>query len=132
MPLCSHSLSRVVDDACFSVLLDSAPDVHSRALALSSAILHAGDWLNVIPSSSLGLHLLDCEFRPCLQYWLGFGCLRTGSSAQFAMLWRIPFGITMLIVEATGTESFDTMPSEMQSSQQLSLQLLRLGGRCLP
>ena len=25
----------------------------------------------MVPSSALGLHLLDCEFRPCLQYWLG-------------------------------------------------------------
>ena len=64
--LCSHSLSRVVDDACFSALLDSTPHVRSRAIALLSAILHTGDWLNVVPSSSLGLHLLDCEFRPCL------------------------------------------------------------------
>ena len=38
---------------------------------LSSAIHHAGDWLNVIPSPSLGLHLHDREFCFCLQYWLG-------------------------------------------------------------
>ena len=44
---------------------------HSRALALSCAIPHAGDWFNVIPSSALVLHLLDSEFRPCLQYWQG-------------------------------------------------------------
>ena len=67
----SHSLSHAVDEASYSLLLDSSPDVHSRALALSSTISHAGDWLNVVPSTALGLHLLDCEFRLCLRYWLG-------------------------------------------------------------
>ena len=47
-----------------------APDTHLSALALSSAIPRAGDWVSVIPSSTLGLHLLDQEFCPCLQYWL--------------------------------------------------------------
>ena len=42
-----------------------------KALAQSSAIRHAGDWLNVIPSSALGLHMFDQEFRLCLRYWLG-------------------------------------------------------------
>ena len=32
---------------------------------------HAGDWLNVVPSPALGLHLQDREFRLCLGYWLG-------------------------------------------------------------
>ena len=58
----SHSLFRAVDEASYSLLLDSSLDVRSRALALSSAISHAGDWLNVVPSTALGLHLLDCEF----------------------------------------------------------------------
>ena len=31
----------------------------------------AGDWLQVIPSPSLGLHLHDREFRCCLRYRLG-------------------------------------------------------------
>ena len=39
--------------------------------ALSTAIPHAGDWLNVVPSRALGLHLQDWEFRVSLQYWLG-------------------------------------------------------------
>ena len=43
----------------------------ARALALSSALPHAGNWLNGIPSSTLGLHLQDQEFRYCLRYWLG-------------------------------------------------------------
>ena len=40
-------------------------------MALSSALPHAGNWLNGIPSSTLGLHLQDQEFRCCLRYWLG-------------------------------------------------------------
>ena len=69
--LIQHSLSRAIDQASFDALMASAPDTRSRALALSSAIHHAGDWLDVIPSPSLGLHLQDREFRFCLQYWLG-------------------------------------------------------------
>ena len=71
VPLIQHCLSRAIDQASFDALLASAPDTRSRALALSSAIHHAGNWLNVIPSPSLGLHLQDREFRFCLQYWLG-------------------------------------------------------------
>ena len=48
--------------------LRSAP-VHY--IALSSGLPHAGDWLNVVPSSPLGLHIHDKEFRSCLCYWLG-------------------------------------------------------------
>ena len=51
-------------------ILSSAPDVRSRALVLSSALPHAGDWLNVVPSTSLDLHLHDKEFRFSLRYWL--------------------------------------------------------------
>ncbi len=64
-------LSHVVDEACFQQLLDSAPTCRSRALALSSSLPHAGDWLNIILSTTLGLHLHDREFRCCLRYWLG-------------------------------------------------------------
>ena len=42
---------------------------HSH-LVLSSSLSHSGDWLSVVPSSTLGLHLQDREFRPYLQYWL--------------------------------------------------------------
>ena len=71
VPLRQRPLSRSIDEAVFTSLCESAPDTRSRALALSSSLPHAGDWLNAIPSSSLGLHLQDKEFRLCLQYWLG-------------------------------------------------------------
>ena len=69
IPLFQHCLSHAIDEASFSALVDTAPDARSKALALSSAIPHAGDWLNVVPSSALGLCLQDQEFRLCLQYW---------------------------------------------------------------
>ena len=69
--LTQHSLSRAIDEASFDALLASAPNLCSSTLALSSAIRHAGDWLNVVPSPALGLHLHDQEFHFCLLYWLG-------------------------------------------------------------
>ena len=71
VPLSQHSLSRAIDEASFADLLATAANPRSKVLALSTSIRHAGDWLNVVPSSALGLHLLDREFRLCLQYWLG-------------------------------------------------------------
>ena len=71
IPLRQRALSKKIDEATFDSLLSSAPDTRARALALSSALPHAGDWLNAVPSSSLGLHLQDREFRLCLDYWLG-------------------------------------------------------------
>ena len=43
VPLRQHALSRVIDQACFDQLFARAPDVHAKALALSSSIPHAGD-----------------------------------------------------------------------------------------
>ena len=37
----------------------------------SQSLGHAGDWLNVVPSPPLGLHINDQEFRCSLRYWLG-------------------------------------------------------------
>ena len=71
VPLRQHSLSAVIDKAIFDRLLVSAPSIRSRALALSSSLPHAGDWLNVVPADYLGLHLRDRELRCCLRYWLG-------------------------------------------------------------
>ena len=53
-----------------SCLLSLAPSTRARTQALSSALPHAGDWLNGVPSAALGL-LHDREFCSCLRYWLG-------------------------------------------------------------
>ena len=71
IPIRQCALSIAIDKASFTRLTSSAPSTRSRALALSSSLPHACDWLNVVPSSTLGLHLHDREFRYCLCYWLG-------------------------------------------------------------
>ena len=92
IPLRQHALSRAIDEATFDALLTSSPDTRSRALALSCAIPHAGDWLNVVPSSALGLHLLDREFRLCLQYWLGLRMFGEGARCSICQALADPFG----------------------------------------
>ncbi len=71
VPLRQRPLSRKIDEATFNSLVNSDPDTRARALALSTATPHVGDWLNVVPSPALGLHLHDREFRLCLDYWFG-------------------------------------------------------------
>ena len=74
-----HPLSCCIDDAAYQQLLDIAPDTRSKTLALSSALPQAGAWLNAIPSTTLGLHLQNKEFRLCLQYWLGLRMFDDGA-----------------------------------------------------
>ena len=69
----------MIDQACFDQLIKKTPDVRAKALVLSSTIPHAGDWLRVVPSSALGLHLHNWEFQLCLQYWLGLPMVENGS-----------------------------------------------------
>ena len=71
LPLHQHSLSVLIDEAVYQQLLSSASSTRFRALSLSSALPHAGDWLNGVPSAALGLLLHDQEFHCCLRYWLG-------------------------------------------------------------
>ena len=63
-----------------------------KTLALSSAIPHAGDWLNVIPSLALGLHLYDQEFCQCLQYWLGVRMFSVDYPCSFCKSSCDPYG----------------------------------------
>ena len=79
VPLRQCRLSKAIDHAVFDELLAMAPNTWSKALALTSSINHAGDWLSVIPSSALGFHLHYCEFRFCLQYWLGLQMVEEGT-----------------------------------------------------
>ena len=79
-PLRQRPLSYCIDEAVYNHLLAAAPNTRSRALALSTSLPHAGDWLNVVPSSTLGLHLQDKEFRLCLQYWLGLRMSEDGAT----------------------------------------------------
>ncbi len=67
MPIRQHHLSRAIDDALHHQLTTAAPSTRARALALSTSLPHAGDWLN---AAALGLRLQDREFCACLRYWL--------------------------------------------------------------
>ena len=92
VPLCQRTLSHTIDEASHADLLSRAPDTRSKALALSSAIRHAGDWLNAVPSRALGLHLRDQEFRLCLQYWLGLTISAGGTLCPICQVTADPFG----------------------------------------
>ena len=92
IPLRQRALSRVVNQACFDLVVNNAPNVRTKALALSSVISHAGDWLHVVPSNTLGLHLHDWEFRLCLQYWLGVRMLEEGSRCPVCQVTTDGFG----------------------------------------
>ncbi len=50
----------------YQELLDTAPTTRARALAISTALPHAGDWLNGIPSPALGLYMQDRELSALL------------------------------------------------------------------
>ena len=71
LPLHQHTLSVAIDECLFKQLITTVPSTRARALALSSSLPHAGDWLNVVPSPHLGLNFHHQEFRCCLRYWLG-------------------------------------------------------------
>ena len=71
VPLHQRHLSEAIDKAVHAQVLSTTPSTRSRALVQSTSLPHAGDWLNGVPSPTLGLHLDDREFRCCLRYWLG-------------------------------------------------------------
>ena len=92
VPLRQHSLSLAIDEATHQRLLSSAPSTRARALVHSSALPHAGDWLNGVPSTALGLHLQDQEFRCCLRYWLGMPLHSTSYCCPECRSTADPFG----------------------------------------
>ena len=71
IPLRQRHLSGAIDETTYQNLLDTSPTARARALVNLSALPHAGDWLNGVPSDVLGLHMQDKEFSSCLKYWLG-------------------------------------------------------------
>ena len=71
VPIHQHHLSVAIDEASHHLLLSSAPTTRARSLALSSSLTYTFKWLNVIPSSTLGLHLQDRAFRCSMRYCLG-------------------------------------------------------------
>ena len=63
VPLYQRHVSATIDEAIQLCLLSTASSICEQALVHSSAFPHAGDWLNGVPSSTLGLHFKDQESR---------------------------------------------------------------------
>ena len=91
VPLRQRPLSHSIDEAIFDHLATTT-NVRHRALVLSTSLPHAGDWLSVVPSPALGLHLQDKEFRLCLDYWLGLRLFEDGSICPICQVAADPFG----------------------------------------
>ena len=91
-PIHQHHLSRAVDQASFNILTDTALDTQSKALGLSSSVHHTGNWLKVVPSKALGVHIQDCDFRLCLQYWMGVQMCQEGSTCPVCQAVTDGFG----------------------------------------
>ncbi len=116
-----------IDEATFQQLLVSAPTTRSRALARSSSLPHARDWLNVMPSTSLGLHLHDREFRCCISYWLGVPLhsipyYRPNASALLTTLETIRSGVAVVVTGLLVTTLFVTSYSPLHRALPSDLQ----------
>ena len=119
IPIRQCYLSHAIDESSHQFLLRSIPIIRSHALALSSGLPH-GDWLNVVPLPTLGLHLQDRECRCSLSYWLGVPLTITPILALHAMLQLTSLGTTKYAVEAMVIASPGTTPSGMWFSLQPS------------
>ena len=119
MPHRQRPLSHYIDDCCFRLLLEFAPDMRSMALAHSSSLPHAGDWLNVIPSSALGLHIPDRDFCLCHVYWLRLEWwVRMTPPVRSAKGGLMVMVTIKLVVGGMGTGSTGMTPSMMHFSLQ--------------
>jgi len=87
---------------------------------LSLSLLHAGDLLNVVSSSTLGLHLQNKEFQCAVQYWLGtpYTTARTPAISIVGLLTYL--GITRLAVVGAVTGPLTITPSEVWFLLQLN------------
>ena len=72
-----HSLSHEIDSNFGKILLSKASARDSARLH-SLSLPHAGDWLDAVPSPSLGLHLDTRSFGVAIGYRLGISLLKPG------------------------------------------------------
>jgi len=63
-------LSLVIDEEAHKSLLSSAREI-DRARLLAVSMLHATDWLNVIPNKRLGLYIPPLDFQFLALWFLG-------------------------------------------------------------
>ena len=82
-----------------------------------------GDWLNVIPSITLGLHLHDRKIQCCLCYWLGVPSTALHTLVQNADVLLILSGITRSVVGGIVTVLPGTTLSTISSMLLPSLRL---------
>ena len=66
-----------IDSYLHGKLLESAEGMRDKVRLGSLGLPHAGDWINVIPSPSLGLQLRSSEFRTAALYRLGLPVFQT-------------------------------------------------------
>ena len=74
------------------VLLESLTEVRDKARLGSLGISHSGDFLNVIPSPTLGLHMREREFRLALFYRLGIPVFEVSAPCPACHRESDPFG----------------------------------------
>ena len=96
----------------------------------SSALPHAGDWLNGVPSTALGLLLHDQEFHCCLRYWLGTPLHSSAYSCPECHSIADPFGDHQVGCGGNRTGLHVIMPSVTCCSVLPSLLLWHLPRRC--
>ena len=123
VPVRQRHLSLAIDEVSHHLLQSSAPTIRSRALALSTSLPHAGDWLNVVPSGipppwafafrteNFGAH--------CATGWES-PSTTAPTLAPNAEERPTSSGTTRLVVGAMVTVSLVTTTSGMWSSQRLS------------
>ena len=130
VPLRQRHLSHSIDEASYIHLITRAPDTCSKALALSTAIPHTGDWLNVIPLMPLASISMTGSSAYASSIGWASRWSRRGPDALFAKWWPIPWVTIRWVVAVMGTESTGMTPSGTRYSLQLKLMLLRPGRRC--
>ena len=64
-------ISHLIDTHISKCLLDNVDSLRDKARLNLVALPHAGDWLNVVPTPSLGLQMKTIEFRTAVLYRLG-------------------------------------------------------------
>ena len=101
-PIFQKYLSHLIDDSLYNSLLSSAPNTRHRALAISSSLPHAGEWLSVLPCPNLGLHFLGPEFQTCLWYCLGIPLTNSGLDCPICLRPSDPFGDHAVVCGGNG------------------------------
>ena len=104
VPLRQRALSCKINKACNDSLLATAPNTRSRALALSIAISHAGDWLSVVPLRPWASIFTARNPFSALSIDWASGFWKVNMDVHFAKVrrWRTPWVTIKWVVAGTG------------------------------